>query len=136
MDGVARPRQPLPMSDRRHKVSVLVVDDNTPFRQAARQLLERRGYLVVGEAGCCASALELADRLRPDAVLLDVLLPDGTGFLVSSVLTIEDPGRAVLLMTADENFETYGLVGPSGARGLVAKRELGATDLERFWPAP
>jgi hypothetical protein len=44
-------------------VRVLIVDDSAPFRRAARDLLRRRGYVVVGEAGCAAAALEAAERL-------------------------------------------------------------------------
>ena len=51
---------------------VLIVDDQPIFRQAARDLLEARGYSVVAEAECLASALEALGRAVPDAVLLDV----------------------------------------------------------------
>jgi CheY-like chemotaxis protein len=122
------------VSQQEQKMSVLIVDDNRSVRRVVCELLERRGYLVVGEAGCCASALELFERLKPDAVLLDVQLPDGTGFLVSSILALADPAPAVLLMSATDHLAGYELVEPSGARGLVAKAELAAIDLDRFWP--
>jgi DNA-binding NarL/FixJ family response regulator len=52
---------------------VLVVDDQPVFRDAARQLLERRGYTVVAEAGCAASALDAVERFTPEAQVSDGL---------------------------------------------------------------
>ena len=90
-------------ADGRHgPVRVLIVDDSAPFRTAVRELLARRGYLVVGEADTAARAVEAAERLAPDAVLLDVHLPDGCGFEVSSALTDADPDSAVLLTSTDD----------------------------------
>jgi CheY-like chemotaxis protein len=126
----------LAVSERRPNTRVLIVDDSPSFRLAARKLLERRGYTVAGEAGCCASALELASRLEPEAVLLDIQLPDGTGFAVAAALTGNERAPAVLLMTAVEGLGNDALVKQSGARGLVAKAQLAATDLARFWPSP
>jgi len=59
---------------------VLVVDDERTFRDAARQLLERRGYAVVAEAGCAGTALDAVARVAPQAVLLDVRLGHDDGF--------------------------------------------------------
>jgi PleD family two-component response regulator len=58
---------------------VLIVDDAPVFRQVARELLERRGYTVVGEAGSAASAVDAVEWLAPDAVLLDVGCPIAAG---------------------------------------------------------
>src|SRR5690349_7716051 len=60
--------------------SLLIVDDHPGFRRFARKLLEAAGYDVVGDAADGAAALAAAERLDPDVVLLDVLLPDMTGF--------------------------------------------------------
>lgn len=117
-------------------ISVLIVDDARPFRRAARDLLERRGYTVVGEADNAASALRLAERLAPDAVLLDVSLRDADGFQVSSILTLADPSPAVLLTSTDVDLSSYARLTTSGARGLVGKGQLAMTDLGQFWPRP
>ena len=82
-------------------VRVLVVDDSAPFRRAARELLTRRGYLVVGEAGSAAAARHVVERLAPHALLLDVGLPDGCGFDLAAALTRARPDLAVLLMSAN-----------------------------------
>jgi CheY-like chemotaxis protein len=114
-------------------VRVLIVDDSAPFRRAARELLGRRGYVVVGEAGSVAGAIAAAERLAPDAVLLDVQLPDGCGFELTAILTGAWPGLAVLLMSADDPPECDVRVEACGAQGFVLKCCLAATPFERFW---
>lgn len=116
----------------------MIVDDAAVVCRLARELLERRGYTVVGEADCAATAITLADALLPDAVLLDVRLPDADGFEVSAAMTSASTNGApaVLLMTADPQFHYYAMIERSGARGLVAKADLAGTDLRAFWPAP
>ena len=124
-------------ADSRHAlVRVLIVDDSAPFRAVVRDLLTRRGYLVVGEADTAAHAVEAAERLTPDAVLLDVHLPDGCGFEVSAVLTDADPDLAVLLTSSDEASASALRIGASGARGFVLKCCLAKTPLEPFWQTP
>jgi two-component system, NarL family, response regulator DevR len=120
------------------QVTVLIVDDAAVVRRLARALLERRGYTVVAEADCAARALSLAAALTPDAVLLDVRLPDGDGFEVAEALTSASANGkpAVLLMTVDPQLGHYAILDQSGARGLVAKADLAGTDLTAFWPAP
>jgi CheY-like chemotaxis protein len=117
-------------------VRVLIVDDSAPFRTAARELLKRRGYVVVGEAAGAAEAIEAAEQLAPDAVLLDVHLSDGCGFEVSGVLTGARPELAVLLISADDSPPPDRRVEACGARGFVPKSCLAATPLERFWRTP
>ena len=113
---------------------VLIVDDAAPFRQAVRELLERRGYVVVGEAASAASALAEAARVRPDAVLLDVHLPDGSGLDVCTALCSARPAPAVLLVSMYDLPGPGGHVAACGARGFVLKSELASTDLKRYWP--
>jgi CheY-like chemotaxis protein len=118
------------------QVRVLIVDDAPSFRRVARELLERRGYIVVGEADCAVTGLSLAEYLAPDAVLLDVRLPDANGFQVCAAMTSRRDGPAVLLVTADPDLRGYAVLKQSGARGLVAKADLAAADLGAFWPRP
>ena len=115
-------------------VSILIVDDATGFREAARELLERRGYVVAGEANCAASARNALDQLTPDGVLLDVNLPDANGFELAAELMRNDPALAILLVSAGPLCETA--LPHSPARGFVLKSELAKTDLATFWPCP
>lgn len=127
---------PAATGTRRATVRVLVVDDSRSFRYAARELLERRGYVVVGEAESAEKAMEATKRLTPDAILLDVHLPDACGFELTASLIEIRPGVAVLLTSADDALAVEGRAEASGARGFVLKRCLAAAPLERFWPAP
>ena len=63
--------------------TVVIVDDHARFRRSARRLLELEGFDVIGEAADGATALAVVERLRPDLALVDVGLPDMTGFDVS-----------------------------------------------------
>ncbi|HEX5780384.1 MAG TPA: response regulator, partial [Solirubrobacteraceae bacterium] len=76
--------------------TVLVVDDHAAFRAAARRLLELDGLRVVGEAEDGATALRLVPVLAPDIVLLDVGLPDLSGFEVADRLA-DGPAQVVFV---------------------------------------
>ena len=112
---------------------MLIVDDSLIFRQAARALLERRGYDVVGEASTAVAALALAEELRPAAALVDVALPDRTGYELAAELRRRRPRLAVLLTSADES-SAHSLAEACGARGFVPKSHLARCDLNQFWP--
>lgn len=115
---------------------VLVVDDQPAFRDAARRLLERRGYAVVAEASCAASALDAVERFAPEAVLLDVRLGDDNGFDVCRRLTRAQPGLAVLLTSTGQYEHSHELAASNGARGFISKTRLLDTDFGQFWPPP
>ena len=104
--------------------TVLIVDDHPSFRASARALLEAEGFDVVGEAVDGESARRLANRLRPDVVLLDVGLPDTDGFAVCSALTGDGLDVAVVLTSSRDGSDFGPLIARSGARGFVPKSEL------------
>jgi DNA-binding NarL/FixJ family response regulator len=110
--------------------SVLIVDDHAGFRARARALLAVAGYDVVGEAADGASGVRVAMDLSPDVVLLDVQLPDVTGFeLVGQIRRGPDPPVVILISSRDA--ADYGSrVARSGARGFITKAELSAPALE------
>jgi DNA-binding NarL/FixJ family response regulator len=108
---------------------VLLVDDDATFRRSAAALLAERGYEVVGEAGTVAEARTAVSRLRPDAVLLDVNLPDGNGVAFAAELTAERKALRILLTSTDSSAVTRRLLARCGAAGFVAKPDLLAADL-------
>ncbi len=104
--------------------TVLIVDDHAPFRASARTLLELDGFQVVGEAEDGAAAVELAERLRPDLVLLDVALPDTDGFAVAERLsrTAEQPD--VVLVSSRSRTDYGSRIAAAPVRGFIAKDDL------------
>jgi DNA-binding NarL/FixJ family response regulator len=103
--------------------TVLIVDDHPIFRAFARDLLQGEGFEVVGEAEDGGSAIEAAASLGPDVVLLDVQLPDLTGFEVARRLT--DSGMRSIVLVSSRDAASYGdQIESSGAIGFVPKAEL------------
>ncbi|WP_158865506.1 response regulator [Leifsonia sp. AG29] len=101
---------------------VVIVDDHVRFREQATLLLELERFSVVGGAGSGHDGVELSRRLSPDLVLLDVGLPDGSGF--DLVPAMHETGAAVVL-TSSRSVSDYGQrVAQSGAEGFIAKEEL------------
>jgi DNA-binding NarL/FixJ family response regulator len=114
--------------DRRVRPTVLIVDDHSEFRASAAELLGAEGFDVIGAAPDAQRAVELALRLRPQIVLLDVQLPDQDGFAVAARLAREpQPPQVVLISSRDAT--AYGRrVTDAPVRGFIAKRDLsGAT---------
>lgn len=113
--------------------TVLIVDDQSEFRLLARELLETDGFVVVGEAGDAQGALGAARNLRPDVVLLDVRLPDGSGVDVARAMRAwTDPPVVVLTSTADYTDEAR----DCGATGFIAKGLLSGPVLRAALEAP
>jgi DNA-binding NarL/FixJ family response regulator len=104
---------------------VLIVDDHQPFRAVARELLESAGYVVTGEAADAEQALAAVAADLPDAVLLDVQLPDRDGFAVATALVASD-GPAVVLISSREADDYGRRVAACGARGFIPKSKLSA----------
>ena len=104
--------------------TVLVVDDHPSFRRFARRLLEAAGFSVVDEAADGATALTAVRDLRPELVLLDVLLPDTTGFELAEVLAGEEDGPIVVLTSSRSASELGGSLSRSSAQGFISKRDL------------
>jgi two-component system, NarL family, response regulator DevR len=119
-------------SEKPAQTSVLIVDDDRHFGRAAAELLADRGYRVLGQATTAAEALAKCHELDPDAVLLDVRLPDGDGVLLTKSLCSR-PGRPrVLLTSTDRAAVPPGLLRQSSASGFIPKSELASSDLSRF----
>jgi DNA-binding NarL/FixJ family response regulator len=108
---------------------ILIVDDHGGFRTAASRVLEAGGFDVVGEAADGAQALDAVARLHPDAVLLDVQLPDIDGFEVAHRLRANGHSPTVVLTSSRDAIEFGSLVARSGARGFIPKADLSGSRL-------
>jgi pilus assembly protein CpaE len=116
------------------EVSVVVVDDQAPFRLAARAVLRRtEGFELVGEAENGLEALTLVDTLKPDLVLMDINMPEMGGIEATRQIVAELPATVVILCS------TYGVndlppeAATSGARAYVHKEQLSAKTIRRLW---
>jgi DNA-binding NarL/FixJ family response regulator len=109
-------------------LGVLIVDDNWLFLEAARGLLEQEGLRVVGVAATSAEALRQAEELRPEVVLVDVMLGGESGFELARRLAghHRDGGPAVILISTYSAADFAGPIAGSPATGFLAKRELSA----------
>ena len=108
--------------------TLLLVDDHPTFRARARALLEAVGFDVVGEAASGEEALREAERLHPQVVLVDVVLPDFDGFVVCECLAAYEPPPTVVLTSSRDAAAYRQRIRHSSARGFIAKRDLtGAT---------
>lgn len=106
-------------------VTVLIVDDHPTFRRFARRLLEQAGFAVVGEAEDCASGLDAVERLHPQAVLLDVMLPDGSGLDVAAELArAYETGTTVVLTSSRTADDLGAALDAAPARGFIPKDEF------------
>ena len=113
-------------------MTTLIVDDHALFRSTARMLLESEGYVVVGEAADGAEAVASAAALHPDLVVLDVQLPDTTGFEVSRQLARDGFNGRVVLVSSRAASEYGELVSDSGAIGFIRKDQLSGAALARL----
>src|SRR5215469_4987937 len=101
---------------------LLLVDDHEVTRLGLRTLLEAHPrFEIAGEAASVASAVDTATELKPDLVLLDVRLPDGTGIEVCRRLQRLDLDAKVLILTsfADDNLVLDAIA--AGADGYLLK---------------
>ena len=113
---------------------VLIVDDSRLFLQAARVLLEREGLRVVGVAVTAAQALRRAAELRPDVVLVDIMLGGESGFDLARRLAGHDQGggAAVILISTYAEADFADLIADSPATGFLSKGELSAHAIRRI----
>jgi CheY-like chemotaxis protein len=115
-------------------IRFLVVDDSKSFLEAARLLLEREGLTIAGVASSCAEALQKAEALRPDVILVDISLGEDSGFDVARRL-VEDSragGPTVILISTHSEADFADLIADSPALGFLPKSELSASAIHRI----
>lgn len=98
------------------RTRVIVVDDEVLTVQDLKETLEGLGYLVVGTAGDGRSGVHMARQLKPDAVLMDIKMPDMDGIEAASILT-EERIAPVILVTG---YNEKGLVQRAQEAGVIA----------------
>jgi CheY-like chemotaxis protein len=104
--------------------SILVVDDDPAFRELAGRYLADAGLKVAAQADTVAQAIAIAEETRPDAILVDVDLPDGDGVTLARKLTSMPWQPQVVLTSVDPDAAAPDEVRRSGALGFLSKDKL------------
>jgi DNA-binding NarL/FixJ family response regulator len=111
----------------------LLVDDNAAVLSSARTLLSQQGVTIVGTASNSAEVLQMAAALRPDVVLVDIMLGDENGFDLACRLAEVNRGTMAVIMISTAAESDYAdLVAESPAAGFLAKAELSAEGIRRI----
>lgn len=116
-------------------LTVLVVDDHDGFRLRTRRLLERDRYRVI-EAADGAHAIARALAEHPDVVLLDVHLPDMTGFEVAAAMRGAGGRARILLISTHPAHDYAEQIAGSGADGFIDKADLSSPAIAALLAAP
>ena len=119
------------------EVSVLVVDDQAPFRLAARAVLRRAaGFELAGEAETGEQAVEMVATLHPALVLMDINMPGINGIEATRRIVEAHPGTIVFLCSTYTLADLPPEAATSGAAAYVNKEELGPALLRQLWDSP
>jgi len=113
---------PLEPSPSERKIRVLLVDDHTVVRQGLRLFIEMQNDMeVVGEGSNGLEAVELAARLKPDVILLDLLMPQMEGVEATRKILERNPHSRILILTSfGEDDKVFPAIR-AGAQGYLLK---------------
>jgi len=111
----------------------LLVDDNEAFVETARRVLDSDEVRVTGTASTIAEALVRASELRPDVILVDIMLGDENGFDLARSLSESTAGDLPVIMISSDTEDDYAdLIAESPALGFLPKAELSVDGIRRL----
>lgn len=117
-------------------VTVLVVDDQPPFRDAARAVVTRLdGFHVVAEAESGEEAIEIVHAVQPQLVLMDINMGGIDGIEATARITASHPSTMVVLLSTYELSDLPPAARTSGAVAYINKDDFGGRVLRRLWEA-
>jgi DNA-binding NarL/FixJ family response regulator len=111
---------------------VLIVDDSAPFRDVLREVVAvTPGMVHVGEAASGETAIEAAERLDPQMVIIDKRMPGLGGFETARRIRAALPGAVIVLASAEPPRDDA--LEATGAHAFVHKRDLTPSSLAELW---
>ncbi len=114
-------------SSGQHDIRVMIIDDHEVVRRGIAEVVERAdGLTVVAEAGSVSETLRRAPLVRPDILLVDLQLPDGTGIDIIRQLTDLVPGARSVVLTSFDDDDALAEALEAGARAYLLKTVRGA----------
>jgi DNA-binding NarL/FixJ family response regulator len=114
-------------------VQVLLADDDAGFLEALRLLIDGQPHLTVaGTAGDGLAAIELADELAPDAVVIDLHMPLVDGVTAVARLRRDHPSLCLIALTADATERVHDAVREAGADAVLVKEDFVETLMDRL----
>ena len=114
-------------------IKVLLADDDPLFLESLQALIERQPELtVVATAGDGLEALELADSLRPDAVVVDLHMPLLDGVSTLTRLRRDHPSLCLIVLTGDSDPKLHAAATEAGADAVLEKHEMARALVERI----
>ena len=103
-------------------MKILIVDSHILFREGLTNLVSRQPDMsVVGECGSAREALEAARKLRPELLIIDFSLPDGTGLDAARAILVEQPALKVVFLSSNADDERMLAAARIGAKGILLK---------------
>jgi DNA-binding NarL/FixJ family response regulator len=104
-------------------ISVLIADDHTVVRKGLRSLLssEKYGIEVIGEASNGNEAITQAEKLKPDVILMDLVMPEKTGLEAIVEIKKSQPHARILVLTSFADDENISSAIKAGAYGFLLK---------------
>lgn len=103
-------------------IRLLLVDDHALFREGLVGLINAQPDLnVIGQAGTVQEAIEMTDNLKPDLILMDFSLPDGTGLDATQAILAKHPHTNIVFLTVHEEDDRLFEAIRSGAKGYLLK---------------
>lgn len=115
-------------------VRVLIVDDQEPFRSAARMVVELTdGFEFAGEAGSGEDGIRLVGDLAPDLVLMDIKMPGMDGLEATRRILADHPAARIVVLSTYEAGEFEQLATEAGAIAFISKSDFGPDALADVW---
>ena len=112
------------------RVRILVADDHALIRRSLRELLEGEGFEVCGEASTGIEAVERAERLHPNFIVMDLVMPQKNGLEATREILRQHPEIRVLILTLKDFPQLEREAKNAGASGFVLKGSPAGTLLD------